>query len=182
MDYKNFSETIISKSPNNLQEVPIGILDNSKIVFLFFSCSQSPPCKTFLPKLIKLYKFVNNELDEQTNNYQTSNSNDELGKINDLEVLYISGDFKQDQHDYEISKMPWFSIPFNQQMSTTIANEYQIVDLPSVVILKQGSIICPDARFLIQNVVADGGLAMKQLWTQILIGANLDKSIQKSNS
>jgi nucleoredoxin len=91
---------------------------SNKRVLLYFSASWCGPCRKFTPLLSDFY----------------AKSRDSLG----LEVIFISLDSDPSSHSQYFSKMPWLSIPFEDQSRLrALESAYDCQVIPKLVVLDE---------------------------------------------
>ncbi|UJR24524.1 hypothetical protein I4U23_005899 [Adineta vaga] len=104
-----------------------------KIIGLYFSAHWCPPCRTFTPKLIEFYKTY--------------------GKEKNLEIIYISSDFDEQQYEEYYREMPWLRFDFKQQKKREkLQKVFQINGIPQLILFDgdTGNILCRNAMEQIQ--------------------------------
>jgi nucleoredoxin len=90
-------------------------LDN-KHVLLYFSASWCGPCRKFTPLLADFYSRQHSS--------------------RDFEVVFVSLDSEATAHTQYLSKMPWLSIPFEDQTRLrALESEYNCETIPMLVVL-----------------------------------------------
>lgn len=67
-------------------------LKDVKLVGLYFSMHNCPPCRAFTPIFAELYNEINAD-----------------GKV--IEVIFLSGDKTQEEYDEYYGEMPWLALP-----------------------------------------------------------------------
>lgn len=108
-----------------------------KHILLYFSAHWCPPCRSFLPKLIKAYHEIK-------------------AKDNAFEIIFISSDHDQSSFDDFFSSMPWLALPFGDPRKTFLQRKFKIQGIPAVVAISpSGKTITTTARKLIQAHGAD---------------------------
>ena len=85
---------ILLDGGNNGAEVSVAsaLSSDIKLLFIYFSMHNCPPCREFTPLLAELYRETN-----------------ENGKK--MEVVFFSGDQTKEQFDVYFAEMPWLSLP-----------------------------------------------------------------------
>jgi nucleoredoxin len=94
-------------------------LDQKKYVFVYFSASWCPPCRTFTPKLVDFYK--------------------QNKKNGDFELLFVSCDenaqaMKTYMKKYE---MPWIGVTHGSKAAKEIEKKYAGNGIPCLVLLNE---------------------------------------------
>lgn len=108
-----------------------------KTILLYFSAHWCPPCRAFLPKLIKAY-------------------HDIKAKDSTFEVIFLSSDHDQSAFDEFFSTMPWLAIPFGDVRKTILQRKFKIQGIPEVVAIgPSGQTLTMEARTVIGAHGAD---------------------------
>lgn len=108
-----------------------------KTVLLYFSAHWCPPCRAFLPKLIKTY-------------------HDIKATDNAFEVVFISSDHDQSAFDEFFSGMPWLALPFGDERKKTLQRKFKVQGIPAVIVIgPSGRTLTTTARKLIDAYGAD---------------------------
>lgn len=94
-------------------------LGRKKYVFVYFSASWCPPCRTFTPKLVDFYK--------------------QNKKSGDFELLFVSSDQNaQDMKAYmKKYKMPWIGVTHGSKAAKEIEKKYAGNGIPCLVLLNE---------------------------------------------
>lgn len=117
-------ELISKDEPKNPTFASV-LAESPKLVAIYYSMHNCPPCQAFTPLLASLY--------EETN---------EDGK--QLEIIFFSGDKTQEEFDSYFANMPWLALPRNQQkVMMENAKRFKIRGVPRLVMLraKDGKIL-----------------------------------------
>lgn len=102
-----------------------------KSVLLYFSAHWCPPCRAFLPLLIKAYEEIKKR-----------------GEA--LEVVFISSDRDQASFDEFFSTMPWLALPFGDKRKQSLSRLFKVRGIPMVIAIgPTGKTVSTDARELI---------------------------------
>ncbi|KAF3431255.1 hypothetical protein FNV43_RR25985 [Rhamnella rubrinervis] len=102
-----------------------------KNILLYFSAHWCPPCRAFLPKLIKTYQDIK-------------------AKDDAFEVIFISSDRDQASFDEFFSSMPWLAIPFGDERKKTLQKKFKVQGIPAVIAIgPSGRTVNRDARDII---------------------------------
>ncbi|KAF3431258.1 hypothetical protein FNV43_RR25988 [Rhamnella rubrinervis] len=106
-----------------------------KTILLYFSAHWCPPCRAFLPKLIKAY-------------------HDIKAKDSAFEVIFISSDCDQSAFDEFFSSMPWLALPYGDERKKFLQCRFKIHGIPEVVAIgPSGQTLTKEA----QNVISAHG-------------------------
>jgi nucleoredoxin len=95
-----------------------------KLIAIYYSMHNCPPCREFTPLLAALYEEIND--DEKV-----------------LEIIYFSGDKTQEQFDDYFGEMPWLALPReHKKVMMENAKRFKIKGVPRLIMLKHdGSIL-----------------------------------------
>lgn len=107
---------------------PVEATKDVKLVGLYFSMHNCPPCQEFTPVFAELYKEIN--ADEKI-----------------LEVIFLSGDKTQEEYDLYYGEMPWLALPKGDSRLVNLAKKYEVKGVPRLVIIK------PDGTLVDNNAV-----------------------------
>ncbi len=120
---------------------PQEALGGAKVVALYFSMHNCPPCREFTPIFTELY-----------------NDTNESGK--QLEVVFLSGDKTQQEYDLYYGEMPWLALPRGDSRLPNLAKKYEVKGVPRLIVLKSdGSIIDNNA---VKKVTEEGPAAIEE--------------------
>ena len=113
----------------NTGELKIAELSNCKIVGLYFTAHWCPPCRTFTPKLISLYKAANSQ-----------------EKV--MEIAFVSFDRDSETMNNYFEEMPWSAVPYSDQnLRTSLGDKYGVTGIPALIVFKSnGTLISSDGR------------------------------------
>lgn len=110
-------ELISKDEPKNPTFASV-LAQSPKLVAIYYSMHNCPPCRAFTPLLASLYEEVNED-DKQ------------------LEIIFFSGDKSQEEFDGYFGDMPWLALPRNQQkVMMENAKRFKIRGVPSLVMLR----------------------------------------------
>jgi thiol-disulfide isomerase/thioredoxin len=95
-------------------------LERAEVIGLYFSANWCPPCRRFLPKLVKFYHHLK----------QNQKS---------FEVLYISSDYsKQEMTKYmQEQQMPWPSLAYESTIADKLRVDYNVSAIPILTIVNK---------------------------------------------
>ena len=96
------------------------ILEDSKpkLLAIYYSMHNCPPCREFTPLLNMIYEEVND--DEKV-----------------LEVIFFSGDKTQEQFDEYYGEMPWLALPRHmKKIMMENAKRFKVKGVPRLVMLR----------------------------------------------
>ncbi|PUZ40742.1 hypothetical protein GQ55_9G447700 [Panicum hallii var. hallii] len=108
-------------------KVPVSELVG-KTVILYFSAKWCPPCRDFLPTLVKEYSKIKE-------------------KHSDFEIIFISIDRDQSSYDEFFSDMPWLALPLGDERKESLMKKFKILEIPSLIVVgPSGVTLTKDAR------------------------------------
>ncbi|CAH9108313.1 unnamed protein product [Cuscuta europaea] len=108
-----------------------------KNILIYFSAHWCPPCRAFLPKLIKAYHKIK-------------------AKDDAFDVIFVSSDQDQTSFDDFFSKMPWLALPFGDERKGILSRLFKVRGIPMLVAIgKTGQTITTEARDLVMSHGAD---------------------------
>lgn len=108
------SDLILSKKG---EVRPAEAFKDAKLIGLYFSMHNCPPCRAFTPVFAELY----NEL----------NANEKV-----IEVIFLSGDKTQEEFDTYYGEQPWLALPRGDSRLATLAKKFEVKGVPRLIILK----------------------------------------------
>jgi thiol-disulfide isomerase/thioredoxin len=113
----------------NAGELKISELSSYSVIGLYFTAHWCPPCRTFTPKLISLYKAANSSQ-----------------KV--IEIIFISFDRDSETMNNYFEEMPWAAIPFSDaNLREGIGHRFSITGIPALIVFKpNGTLISEDGR------------------------------------
>lgn len=89
-----------------------------KLLAIYYSMHNCPPCREFTPLLNMIYEEVNE--DEKV-----------------LEVIFFSGDKTQEQFDEYYGEMPWLALPRHmKKIMMENAKRFKVKGVPRLVMLR----------------------------------------------
>lgn len=106
------------------------VLENTRLVGLYFSAHWCPPCKSFTPLLAEMYEALKDD-----------------HPSHGLEMVFVSSDRDSLSFDTYYSSMPWTAIPFENLgfLKANLSMRYGVKGIPFLVILDavSGRIVVP---------------------------------------
>lgn len=122
---------------------PATAFAGKKVICIYFSMHNCPPCRQFTPVFADLYS----ELEESGNN--------EIG------VIFCSGDKDEAVYNDYYGEMPWHALPFKDARMATLAKKFDVRGVPRLVVLKasNGEVINQNA---VQKVMMEGPSAIEE--------------------
>jgi len=129
---------------------PFGeILEQSKpkLIALYYSMHNCPPCREFTPLLSMLYEEVNED-----------------EKI--LEIIFFSGDKNQEQFDEYYGEMPWLALPREKRaIMGKNAKRFEVKGVPRLIMLRASDGACLSKQCY-EKVEKEGPVAIEQFLAQ----------------
>mgnify|MGYP006093228489 CR=1 FL=1 len=114
---------------NKNQNYELKDMTKNKHFGLYFSAKWCGPCRKFTPKLIEFYN-----------------------KVENFEVIFISLDTDENEFNDYFSKMPWKSLPFDNEKSEKLSEFFNVQGIPSLVLVdNEGNLLTSKGKELIQN-------------------------------
>ncbi|GAB2276097.1 hypothetical protein Dimus_010838 [Dionaea muscipula] len=105
-----------------------------KTIGLYFGAYWCPPSRIFTSQLIEAY-------------YELVTS-----KNTPFEVIFISTDRDQNEFNYSLSTMPWFSIPYEDKSRHDLRRIFEIKGIPALILIgADGKIISTNGRSLVSS-------------------------------
>ena len=127
-------------------EVTADTVLKSKLVGLYFSAHWCPPCQHFTPLLADFYKEVN-------------------ATETQMEIIFVNFDKEKSKFDEYRSTMPWIAIPYGDKRLAALAEKFNIVGIPHLVVLDStGNVLVQNGRPDVQKK----GAAAFQEWVSKL--------------
>ena len=113
----------------NSGELKVSELSSAKIIGFYFTAHWCPPCRTFTPKLISLYK--------------SSNTGSKV-----FEIVFISFDRDSETMNNYLEEMPWAAVPYSDKsLRENLGNIFSVSGIPALMIFRpDGSIVSSDGR------------------------------------
>ncbi|OMJ83566.1 hypothetical protein SteCoe_15475 [Stentor coeruleus] len=113
----------------NMGELKVDDLSKNKVIGLYFTAHWCPPCRTFTPKLIQLYKSANS-----------------TSKV--IEIVFISFDRDSETMNNYFEEMPWAAVPYsNQSLCENLGDIFGVTGIPALVIIKSnGQLVSREGR------------------------------------
>jgi len=97
---------------------PVEATNGFKLIGIYFSMHNCPPCRTFTPVFAELY----NELNQD--------------KAQVIEVIFCSGDKTQEEYDEYYGEMPWLALPKGDSRLATLAKQFEVKGVPRLIVIK----------------------------------------------
>ena len=84
-----------------------------KLIGIYFSMHNCPPCRQFTPVFAELYNEVNSD-----------------NKV--MEVIFVSGDKTQEEYDSYYGEMPWLALPRGDERLGKLAQKFNVRASPDL--------------------------------------------------
>ena len=108
-----------------------------KTVLLYFSAHWCPPCRSFTPKLVEVYKKIK-------------------AKDEAFEVVFISSDRDQASFEEYYSGMPWLALSFGDDRKPLLSRKFKVEGIPMLIAIEpSGRTLTKETRNLIMAHGAD---------------------------
>lgn len=114
------------------------IIENNKLIALYFSAHWCPPCRQFTPMLSEIYDDWKNQ-----------------GKS--IEVVFVSADKNESEFDKYYNDMPWLAIPKNDSKSIENLNQlFEVHGIPTLIVVdNKGNVIDSAAKNTVSKEFTD---------------------------
>ena len=124
---------------------PQDALSSAKVVCVYFSMHNCPPCREFTPLLASLYTEFN-ESEKQ------------------IEVVFVSGDKTQEEFDKYYAEQPWIALPRGDKRLPNLAKKFEVKGVPRLVVLKKDGTVINNSA--VQKVTEEGPGAIEEFLSQ----------------
>jgi len=114
---------------NNNETYDLKETTNNKYFALYFSAKWCGPCRNFTPKLINFYN-----------------------KSENFEVIFVSLDKNENEFNDYFSKMPWKSLPFNNEQSEELSEFFGVQGIPTLILVDhEGNLLTKQGKETIEQ-------------------------------
>ena len=114
---------------NNNQTYDLKETTTNKYFALYFSAKWCGPCRNFTPKLIDFYN-----------------------KSENFEVIFVSLDKNENEFNEYFSKMPWKSLPFDNQQSEELSEFFGVQGIPTLILVDhEGNVLTRQGKEIIEK-------------------------------
>ena len=104
----------------------------------YYSMHTCPPCREFTPLLTCIY-----EEQEQK----------------DFEVIFFSGDGREEHYHEYYAEMPWPALPWKDPKIKQVAKEFKVKGLPQLIVMKRdGTLLHANA---VEKLTKEGPMAIE---------------------
>lgn len=131
-------DPILSKGGNTTAPE---VCKDAKLIGLYFSMHNCPPCREFTPIFAELYNEINAD-----------------GKV--MEVIFLSGDKTQQEFDTYYGEMPWYALPKGDARLANIAKKYAVRGVPRLIVMKPDGTVIDDNG--VQKITNEGPQAIEE--------------------
>lgn len=137
---------------NNNQTYDLKESTTNKYFALYFSAKWCGPCRNFTPKLIDFYK-----------------------KSENFEVIFVSLDKNENEFSEYFSKMPWKSLPFDNQQSEELSEFFSVQGIPTLILVDhEGNVLTRQGKQMIEKNSSFFELITKNKYNYLLVEKTLD--------
>ena len=136
-----------SKAGGTATTVAQAFSGNEKLIMIYFSMHNCPPCREFTPLLVELY----NEINESQKQ---------------IEIVFFSGDQDQNLYNEYFGEQPWLALPFKDPRMKAAAKHFGVRGVPRLVVLngKTGATVNDNA---VQILIEQGPVIIEQWMEQV---------------
>lgn len=107
----------------------------------YYSMHTCPPCREFTPLLASLYEEENE--DEKK-----------------FEVVFFSGDGKEDHYKEYYAEMPWPALPWKDPKIKQVAKEFKVKGLPQLIVMKRDGFVLHNNA--VEKLTKEGPVAIEE--------------------
>lgn len=137
---------------NNNQTYDLKETTTNKYFALYFSAKWCGPCRNFTPKLIDFYN-----------------------KSENFEVIFVSLDKNENEFSEYFSKMPWKSLPFDNQQSEELSEFFSVQGIPTLILVDhEGNVLTRQGKEMIEKNSSFFELITKNKYNYLLVEKTLD--------
>ncbi len=143
-------EALIGKGlkAKDMEDFDFEKLKDVKIVCLYFAASYCAPSKKFTELLREFYDEINRD-------------------IYSMEVVLVPFDHEEEEFKKYFARMPWTTLPFNDQKSKEIIQKFGVTSIPRLYVFdKNGQKITDDGR---KDICLEGEAAFEKWVSKISI-------------
>ena len=137
---------------NNNQKYDLKETTNNTYFGLYFSAKWCGPCRNFTPKLIDFYN-----------------------KSENFEVIFVSLDKNENEFSEYFSKMPWKSLPFDNQQSEELSEFFGVQGIPTLILVDhEGNVLTRQGKEIIEKNSSFFELITKNKYNFLLVEKTLE--------
>lgn len=120
---------------------PLEAFKDAKLIGIYFSMHNCPPCRAFTPVFAELYNEINAD-----------------SKV--MEVIFCSGDRTQEEYDKYYAEMPWIALPKGDSRLATLAKKYEVKGVPRLIVIKpDGTVVDSNG---VRKITEEGPAAIEE--------------------
>lgn len=132
------NEPMLSKKGEVL---PADALKEPKVICIYFSMHNCPPCREFTPLFVDLYNETNAD-----------------AKV--MEVIFVSGDRTQEEFETYYGEMPWLALPRTDSRLAALAKKFEVKGVPRLIVLRNDGTVIDNSA--VQKVTNEGPGAIEE--------------------
>lgn len=137
---------------NNNQTYDLKETTTNTYFALYFSAKWCGPCRNFTPKLIDFYN-----------------------KSENFEVIFVSLDKNENEFNEYFSKMPWKSLPFDNQQSEELSEFFGVQGIPTLILVDhEGNLLTRQGKEMIEKNSSFFELIAKNKYNYLLVEKTLE--------
>ena len=137
---------------NNNQTYDLKETTTNTYFALYFSAKWCGPCRNFTPKLIDFYN-----------------------KSENFEVIFVSLDKNENEFNEYFSKMPWKSLPFDNQQSEELSEFFGVQGIPTLILVDhEGNLLTREGKEMIEKNSSFFELIFKNKYNYLLVEKTLE--------
>ena len=137
---------------NNNEKYDLKETTKNKYFALYFSAKWCGPCRNFTPKLINFYN-----------------------KSENFEVIFISLDKNENEFNEYFSKMPWKSLPFDNQQAEELSEFFGVQGIPTLILVDyEGNVLIRQGKEIIEKNSSFFELITKNKYNYLLVEKTLE--------
>lgn len=137
---------------NNNQTYDLKETTTNTYFALYFSAKWCGPCRNFTPKLIDFYN-----------------------KSENFEVIFVSLDKNENEFNEYFSKMPWKSLPFDNQQSEELSEFFGVQGIPTLILVDhEGNLLTREGKEMIEKNSSFFELIAKNKYNYLLVEKTLE--------
>jgi nucleoredoxin len=116
--YIPLAQALISNSSPEAPTMADVLAKSPKLIGIYYSMHDCPPCREFTPLLAALYEEVNEDAHQ-------------------MEIIFFSGDKTDAVFNEYFGEMPWLALPrANKEIMMSNARRFKIKGVPRLVMLR----------------------------------------------
>ena len=121
--------------------------DKPKLIALYYSMHNCPPCREFTPMLTSLYEDLNEDTKQ-------------------LEVIFFSGDKTEEEFNQYYGEMPWLALPRDRKdVMMKNAKRFKIAGVPRLIMLGHDGQVLSEQCY--EQVQKQGPVVLEQFLSKV---------------